>query len=163
MNTIYTYENHTMHTYTDYTGKECIELLINYNHSANIPIEFKTTKDSAILVTRPAGKAILRLPIINATLRKYYNNIKDYYYLPLEDTCIHKSIASMVDKEYRENAKKETCYTKHNGLFIQSLFNSSDNAFKADYNSTNYYIPFANEEITQIINSFGNQLLSYFF
>ena len=51
-------------------------------------------------------------------VRKYFlPNYKDYYYLPDEDTAIHKSVAQFVDKNHRIKATKDTCYVKKEGTF----------------------------------------------
>lgn len=55
----------------------------------------------------------LILPIdANHCVRHYYPNAKDYYYLPVEDRAIHKSLASFVSKEYKQKATADTCYEK---------------------------------------------------
>ena len=45
-------------------------------------------------------------------LRNYFENYKDYFYLPQEDTAIHKSLGSFLDKSLKKQASKDTCYTK---------------------------------------------------
>ena len=52
------------------------------------------------------------------TLKFYYPDYKQYYYLPEEDEAIHQSLAAFVDKSRRIKATKETCYTKKNGIFL---------------------------------------------
>lgn len=54
----------------------------------------------------------LCLPIREGKIRIYYENYRDYYYLPSEDRAIHKSVGSYVAKEHRMKAKKETCYDR---------------------------------------------------
>lgn len=70
-------------------------------------------------------------------LKYFYSNYKDYYYLPYEDTAIHKSVAEYVDKNYREKAKACNCYTRHTGVFlpVPSGLLLPDNAhlFRQDY------------------------------
>ncbi|MDO4616680.1 MAG: ribonuclease H-like domain-containing protein [Lachnospiraceae bacterium] len=51
-------------------------------------------------------------------LRHYFSNYKDYYYLPLEDTAVHKSVGIYVDPSCRRKAKADNCYTKKEGLFF---------------------------------------------
>ena len=51
-------------------------------------------------------------------MKYFYDDYKDYYYLPREDKAIHKSIALYVDKDFREKAKASNCYTKKDGVFI---------------------------------------------
>ncbi|MDO5389513.1 MAG: ribonuclease H-like domain-containing protein [Eubacteriales bacterium] len=45
-------------------------------------------------------------------LRNYFKNYKDYFYLPQEDTVIHKSLGSFLAKSLKKQASKDTCYTK---------------------------------------------------
>ena len=40
------------------------------------------------------------------------------YYLPEEDTAIHKSVASFVGSSHRKKATAKTCYTKRSGTFL---------------------------------------------
>lgn len=54
----------------------------------------------------------LQLQLYQGCLRNYYENYKDYYFLPEEDTALHKSVAAYVDKAHRIKADREHCYTK---------------------------------------------------
>ncbi|MDD7220037.1 MAG: ribonuclease H-like domain-containing protein [Blautia sp.] len=47
----------------------------------------------------------------NRRLKRYYENFKDYYYLPEEDTIIPRALGSGISKQYRKAATKKTCYT----------------------------------------------------
>ena len=60
----------------------------------------------------------IRVPICHIEARFFYENYKDYYYLPGEDCAMHKSVAEYVEKDYRIKATKETCYTKKKGDFL---------------------------------------------
>lgn len=63
----------------------------------------------------------LTIPLYQGTLKYFYGNTKDYYYLPREDMAIHKSIAEFVEKEYRQKATAATCYTRTEGTFLPRL------------------------------------------
>lgn len=63
------------------------------------------------------------IPIINNEVKCFFPNYKDYFYLPLEDTAIHKSVAQFVDKQHRIKATKETCYIK---VSIETLNNNNN-------------------------------------
>ena len=78
-------------------------------------------------------EAILRVPLYETTLKYFYSNYKDYYYLPKEDTALHKSIASFVDKDYRVKASPENCYTKKEGQYLQEWDLCFAPFFKTDY------------------------------
>ena len=62
--------------------------------------------------------AILELPILTGILKHYFADYKNYYYLPEEDMAIHKSVATYVEPQHRERARKSTCYIKKEGPFI---------------------------------------------
>ena len=48
----------------------------------------------------------------NGTLRMYYPNYKDYYYLPAEDIAVHKSVGTYVDRRFRRQADALNCFTR---------------------------------------------------
>lgn len=83
----------------------------------------------------------LEVPIHCGELKYFYNDYKDYFYLPKEDTAIHKSVAIYVDKEFREKAKKSNCYTRHSGEFIWQPNTQLSPALKKDYKDKNYFHP----------------------
>jgi hypothetical protein len=76
----------------------------------------------------------LVIPVTQSDLKYFFQNWKDYYYLPLEDIAVPKSIATHVDKDLRQQAKATTCYTKKSALFLPQ-FNKD---FKAPAFYQNY-------------------------
>lgn len=60
----------------------------------------------------------LCIRLFEGELRFFFENPRDYYYLPEEDRAVHKSIASYVDKEYRRQANRENCYTRKHAIFL---------------------------------------------
>ncbi len=77
--------------------------------------------------------------IIKDTLKYFYKNYQDYYYLPQEDTAIHKSVAAYVDQSFRKKAKISTCYTRKDGLFLPQYEDKLTPAFQREYKSKPYY------------------------
>lgn len=65
--------------------------------------------------------ATLSLPLYRGVLKFFFPDHKDYYYLPQEDTAIHKSVAQFVDASCRRKATAANCYTKKEGIFLPSL------------------------------------------
>ncbi len=74
----------------------------------------------------------LKLPVYNGELKYYFENYRDYFYLPKEDTAIHKSVAQYVDKEFKVKAKPANCYNKKKGSFLPQ----SETLFKPDFKNT---------------------------
>ncbi|MCI7739297.1 MAG: ribonuclease H-like domain-containing protein [Lachnospiraceae bacterium] len=60
--------------------------------------------------------------VSDGILKNYFENYKDYFYLPQEDTAIHKSLGNFLDKNLKKQASKDTCYTKFspNSDFFQN-------------------------------------------
>lgn len=71
----------------------------------------------------------LKLPVYNGELKYYFENYRDYFYLPKEDTAIHKSVAQYVDKEFKVKAKPANCYNKKQGRFLPQ----TETLFKPDF------------------------------
>ena len=47
--------------------------------------------------------------------------------------AVHKSVATFVDKQYRERAKASNCYTRKTGTFLPQLCTIMNPSFKSDY------------------------------
>lgn len=84
----------------------------------------------------------ISLPISYTVLNHYFSDYKNYYYLPLEDRVIHKSVGQFVDKVYRTNVSKENCYIKKRGTFIPLSKNVKTNfpIFKHDLKDSQNYV-----------------------
>ncbi|SES99784.1 ribonuclease H-like domain-containing protein [[Clostridium] polysaccharolyticum] len=86
------------------------------------------------------NNAQITVSFIQGELKYYYANYKDYYYLPSEDTAMHKSVAEFVDKKFREKAKASNCYTRKTGFFLPQFHGNLEPAFRADYKDKQSYI-----------------------
>lgn len=73
------------------------------------------------------------ITLYNGPCKYFYPNPKDYYYLPVEDTAIHKSVAEFVNKAYRQKATAKTCYTKKHGCFLPQKQPLFEPAFFMEY------------------------------
>jgi uncharacterized protein YprB with RNaseH-like and TPR domain len=89
---------------------------IQFEVNATLPVRISFGNDLAHL-TAFGSNASLTIHIYEGELKHFYDNYKDYYYLPAEDSVIHKSVAHFVDKDYRVKAKPSNCYTKKQGIF----------------------------------------------
>lgn len=95
---------------------------IEYQFSFTLPqsceLSLPFNEQSIRLNLSSNGHILLLLPTFKGELKYFYPNPSDYYYLPLEDCAMHKSVASFVEKEYRKKATAATCYTKKEGVFL---------------------------------------------
>lgn len=60
----------------------------------------------------------LTVPVYRGAFLHYFKNYRDYYFLPMENRAIHKSVAEFVDRSMRVKASAKTAYTVREGLFI---------------------------------------------
>ena len=93
-----------------------------------------------VLITGFQYEATINVPIITDELKFYFDNYKEYYYLPAEDMAVHKSVAQYVDKDYREQAKKDNCYLRRKGHFITQIDNGILQGYKYSSRDKETYI-----------------------
>jgi len=129
--------------------------------------------DKSIIITLSKnGQVTVLLPLYFGELKYFYPNPSDYYYLPLEDYAIHKSVAAFVKKEYRKKATAATCYTKKTWTFVPLFLRSSKKeaqkeitlpCFYSDYKSNFCYAPYSDElnanVLTPVITTLLDSLL----
>lgn len=118
--------------YTAYDGQTGNEMIITLENDYIVPKRVSYQyKDYYFTINKNTTK--IRIPLYEGELKYFYDNYKDYFYLPEEDMAIHKSVATFVDKQYRERAKACNCYTRKTGVFLPQLSIIMNPAFKSDY------------------------------
>lgn len=93
------------------------ELIIRFVPPFSVPVSISRTSGPAVLELAP-DVCTLAVSAFSGTLYYYFENYKEYYYLPVEDRAVHKSVGAFVDRAYRRQATAKTCYTKQEGLFL---------------------------------------------
>lgn len=83
------------------------------------------------------------LPVFEGTLKHFYPDYKDYYYLIYEDMAVHKSVGEYVDKTARKKATAKTCYTRQASPFILQPENLWSPFFQKEYRDPRQYIPYS--------------------
>lgn len=107
---------------------------IHFESSACLPVRISFGNDLAHILAF-GNHVTLTVQIYEGELKHFYDNYKDYYYLPAEDSVVHKSIAHFVDKDHRSKAKPSNCYTKKQGIFAPQYELLFTPYFKLDYQS----------------------------
>lgn len=104
---------------TDFRGNSRQVLTATLKSTYAIPVAFDNLCDAAsIAIHCQDNLLVLKIPLFEGTLKYFYPNYKDYYYLIYEDTAVHKSIGDFVDRSARKKATAQTCYTKKCGTFL---------------------------------------------
>ena len=131
-------------TYTLPEGTDGKEITFNMLLSLPVPRRVSCGNDTFYLVLHK-DMARLTVKAYTKELKYFYPNYKDYYYLPNEDTAIHKSVAFYVDKNFRTRAKAANCYSKKTGCFLPQYDEIICPYFKIDYYDKTKYFEFTDE------------------
>lgn len=111
----------------DYKGQPCKRLTLHFCLKDVYHVSYASFHMHAgsFFLTYKNGSYELTAISENGEFHLFYPDYKQYYYLPLEDEAIHKSLASYVDKDHRQKATADNCYTR---FFADTAFldNSSN-------------------------------------
>lgn len=141
-------------------------LFLSCRSRYNLPVSFSKEDDRLSGFSLEGDGSILTasIPLYTGTLRHFFSDYKDYYYLIFEDVAVHKSVGEYVDKSARRQATASTCYTKREGCFLpqfQPLFTPEMKKDKKDkisyfeYNQQLFENPSA-------LNQYVHHLISHF-
>lgn len=123
----YSVNTYEFKEYTSITEDKETELIIILDLENCLPAKISYNYNH-ISLQAFENKAQLSIKVTSGTYKYFFDNYKDYYYLTLEDKAIHKSVASFVDKNYRQQATATTCYEKFSGSYLPIF--AKDDSFK---------------------------------
>ena len=142
----FTVDSIVKNLYEDYQSITKNECIITLKNQYPVPKRISYGFDQFYL-TSYQDNTKLSIKIYSGELKYFYPNYKDYYYLPEEDTAIHKSVAFYVDKNYRTKAKAATCYSKKTGCFLPQHQVVVSPYFKLEYHDKITYFELTDEFI----------------
>lgn len=144
----------------DVSGEEKSELYMKLRFSTPLPQKISVSKDGCYFSGEGLDGA-LKVPLYEEEMKYFYSDYKDYYYLPIEDVAMHKSIASFVDKSHRRQAKASDCYTRKKAVFLPQWEVLYEPFFKRDYNSKEYFFELTDEMKKDriLFNSYATHVL----
>ncbi len=97
-----------------------ISITACYPHPSSVEIDAVNLLPEATLAFRDKI-ASFTFPLYCGTLKFFFPDYENYYYLPAEDTAVHKSVAEYVDRKHRKKATAATCYIKKESTFLPNL------------------------------------------
>lgn len=150
LNGQYTILSHRIDHYHAYDGTGGEEWIITMQNDYPVPRQLSCKQDCFYLMIGK-NRTSLRIPVYEGELHYFYSNYRDYYYLKKEDMAIHKSVASFVDKEYRENAKASNCYTRKSGKFLPQYNSVMQPEFRKEYKDKISYFEMTDDFCTSDI------------
>ncbi len=102
------------------------------------PQDVTSVMPEASLLFR-SEKVLISFPVHHGHLRHYFKDYKNYYYLPEEQTIIHKSLGSCVDPDHRKKATKENCYLEKVCDYLTHSVPDKEGYLRSDYSDTATY------------------------
>lgn len=82
-----------------------------------------------------SGRTVrLQVPVYEMAPYYFFEDYKNYYYLPVEDKAIHKSLATFVAKEFRKPATRETARQQKSGSFLPQVTEQIGPPFRFRHN-----------------------------
>ncbi len=123
-----------LNTYKDPMELSKKELLINFTIKDPVPVPLATSVEGCYVSIRD-DKGIMKIPVYHEELKYFFENHKDYYYLPEEDMAVHKSVSIYVDKAFRTQATAATCYCRKEGDYLPQWDYIFSPFYKREYDS----------------------------
>ena len=117
---------------------------VSYTLPYKVGIDFQLSLRDCRLIFSSGSKVVkFILPLCPDKKKRFFENYKDYMYIPEKDQVVHRTIASFMPTCKKIKAKKSNCYISHQGVFIP-IFNVSNAAqpFKDNFKSKDYYTVF---------------------
>lgn len=130
--------------YRDFHNESRAELVMKLSLPAPLPISVSNYANGCFF-SALGHNASLKVPLIDGELKFFYPNYRDYYYLPAEDTALHKSVSSFVDPDHRVAATAATCYTRKKSEYLPAWAPLFTPVFKSSYNAPDSYIELTDE------------------
>lgn len=125
----------------NFPSRRLLEVSFRLTYPVPTPISFCQNYS----LTLREDQGILAVPVFEGVLYHFFPDYRNYYYLPLEDQAIHKSVAAYVDKTYRQPAKASNCYIKKSGLFLPQPEELFTPAFKCSLDSSELYFAYSDD------------------
>ncbi len=130
--------------YTDYNGDKKQEVLMKLRFLNSLPVAISQGINGCYF-TGFDMEGTLKVPLYEEELKYFYSNYRDYYYLPIEDNAIHRSVAHFVDKDHRIKATAATCYTRKQASYLPQWNILFEPFFKREYQSKELFFELTDE------------------
>ncbi len=113
----------------------------------------------SLLLDKEAG--LIRFPIQHGTLKHFFPDPENYFYLPEEDCAVHKSVGAFVDPSHRRKATKQNCYSKQVCDYITAPVKAADCSLRREFRDICCYLSLPAD--IKNVRLFLLQLFSEFF
>lgn len=137
-------ENQHLQVRTDIFGGQEDFLILTCESPVFLPVEFNREDEllPGLSLSAAENKLTAEVPLYRGILKHFFSDYKNYYYLPYEDTAVHKSVGEYVDKAARKQATAATCYAKKEGCFLPQFSQLFSPELKTDRKSKISYVEY---------------------
>lgn len=145
-----------------FDGTTAKELIFTLTSTCAVPKPLSYRYDDCYL-TFSQTQIRLCIRLYDGELKFFFDNPKDYYYLPDEDCAVLKKIASGVDKEHRRQANTTNCYQKKHAIFLPQYETLFTPAFRQHTRDKKSYFELSEEFISSpsLQENYVKHLLSH--
>ena len=147
---------------TDFYGtrRHLLRLVCKGDCTIPVPIEYIIDPVACDL---EGNELTLTIDLYEGTLKHFYANYRDYYFLPEQDTALHKSLLSLAGSSARAKATARTCYTAQKDCFVPQFEVLWEPAFKKEPKDKLSYATLSDVQLSDphAFSSYLNQILHH--
>lgn len=148
--------------YEDESGATHSEIMMvmDLPNELKAPISFLYDK---CYFSAAGNQGMLRVPLYEEEMKFFYANYKEYYYLPVEDVALHKSVSVFVDRDHREQATAANCYTRKTSKYLPEWSPIITPFFKRSYESKDLFFELTDERRTdrEMFSEYASHVLDH--
>lgn len=139
-----------------------LAIRFTYDDVSSLPARLSLTRNG-IYLNALGQEGLLICPIFHGTLKHFFPDYKNYYYLPKEDMAIHKSVAIYTEPQHRKKATRSTCYVRRECDFIPCPDPDYSEQFKqSDADLAGFQTLESLSEHPELLNSYIRHTLYHF-
>ena len=135
-----------------YTSRSGRTYYTSFRSTVSFPVEVCYRTEDGFILLFSGNELKAEIPVYYGTLKYFYPDWKQYYYLPAEDMAVHKKLAQFVDKDHRVPATKETAFTRYTGLFARQPHKMNAPVFKEALNASECYVSLNEETLLSYLS-----------
>lgn len=104
---------------SEYNIDGILERKLLFSFTLKQPVPARLSASSSFCYITVLNNTLkIKMPLYEGTLKYFYQDYKNYYYLPYEDEAVHKSVGIYLEQARRQKAKASNCYKKISGTFL---------------------------------------------
>lgn len=155
------------------TGAELVELPsagggkvldLRFRMPGGLPRELDLSFGPYVFCGEEDRELNLAVSLYEGELKYFFPDYKNYYYLPIEDYAVHRSVGEFVEKGARKPATARTCYQKKAGLFLPEPEAIFAPVFYEEYKGSRLYAAYSPELLKreEQLTDYAGAVLSLF-